>query len=50
MYSVNGHSVEYVWQGIDSWILDDSVAYFSLDQLAKACGVSVDELKNAIDY
>ena len=49
-YSVNGHSVRYVYQGMDSWVLDDNTVYFSLGQLAAACGVSVDELKVAIDY
>lgn len=50
MYTVNGHSVQYVYQGIDSWVLDEDVVYFHLGQLAKACGVSVEELKAAIDY
>lgn len=50
MYTVNGHSVRYVYQGLDSWVLDDGAVYFHLGQLAAACGVSVDELKKAIDY
>lgn len=50
MYIVNNHSVEYVYQGMDSWILDGDGVYFHLGQLANACGVSVEELKAAINY
>lgn len=50
MYNVNNHSVVYVYQGMDSWVLDGGAVYFSLGQLANACGVSVEELKKAIDY
>lgn len=50
MYTVNNHSVCYVYQGLDSWVVDDGAVYFSLSQLANACGVSVEELKTAIDY
>jgi hypothetical protein len=50
LYFVNGHSVSYVYQGLDSWVLDGGAVYFHLGQLARACGVSVEELKAAIDY
>ena len=50
MFNVNGHSVRYVYQGLDSWVVDEHAVYFHLDQLAAACGVSVDALKLAICY
>ena len=50
MYKVNNHSVSYVYQGMDSWVLDGGTVYFNLAELANACGVSVEELKVAIDY
>lgn len=49
-YLVNGHVVRYVYAGMDSYVLDNGAVYFSLSQLANACGVGVEVLKAAIDY
>ncbi len=50
-YNVNGHMVWYSYCcGFDTWEVDGCAVYLSLSGLAKACGVSVEELKVAIDY
>ena len=47
-YIINGHTVKYIYAGIDTYSVDDKDVCWSISDLAKLCGVSPDTVKEEL--
>lgn len=47
-YYVNGHTITEFYSGMICWVVDGGTCYYHLEQLASACGVSLDEIMERV--